>query len=165
VKSIAWSANANFVATCSRDKTIWVFEQDEEEDGDDLEYSCMGVLSGHEGDVKKVKWHPHRDQLYSASYDDTIKCWSYQNSLEDWVCTYTMSGHSSTVWSFDFDPKGEYLASCSDDKTWILWRITEKSYTKVAVVAGDHFRAIYSISFSPFSVFGWHFVATCGSDN
>jgi len=75
VKSIAWSSNADFVATCSRDKTIWVFEQDEEE-GDE-EYSCMGVLSGHEGDVKKVKWHPDLDVLYSASYDNTIKSWSF----------------------------------------------------------------------------------------
>ena len=48
MKSIAWSANANYIATCSRDKTIWVFEQEEDkEECEDLEYSIMGVLSGH----------------------------------------------------------------------------------------------------------------------
>ena len=86
-----------------------MFEHEEDEMDD--EYSCMGVLSGHEGDVKKVKWHPHENLLFSASYDNTVKCWSYQSSLEDWVCNYTMSGHSSTVWSLDFDPSGNFLAS------------------------------------------------------
>ena len=58
VKCVAWSPNGNYVATCSRDKTIWVFEED---DGEVLEYSCMGVLSGHTQDVKFVKWHPTKD--------------------------------------------------------------------------------------------------------
>jgi WD40 repeat protein len=31
------------------------------------------VLQGHTQDVKMVKWHPTRDLLVSASYDDTIK--------------------------------------------------------------------------------------------
>lgn len=44
VKCIAWSPNGNYVATCSRDKSIWIFEEDE---GEVCEYACMGVLSGH----------------------------------------------------------------------------------------------------------------------
>ena len=58
VKCVAWSQNGNFIATCSRDKTIWVFEMDDDEE---CEYSCTGVLSGHSQDVKHVKWHPRRD--------------------------------------------------------------------------------------------------------
>jgi len=76
-----------------------------------------------------------------------------------------MAAHTSTVWSLDFDPSGNYLVSCSDDKTWILWRITDKSYSKLAVVSGDHSRAIYSISWAPKTIGGYHFIATCGSDN
>ena len=76
-----------------------------------------------------------------------------------------MSAHTSTVWSFDFDPTGSFLASCSEDKTWILWRISDESYKKAAVVGGDHIRAIYSISWAPKPFAGHHFIATGGSDN
>lgn len=37
------------------------------------QYECASVLQGHTQDVKMVKWHPTRDLLVSASYDDTIK--------------------------------------------------------------------------------------------
>jgi len=78
-----------------------------------------------------VKWHPQRDQLFSASYDDTLKAWYFDNSVDEWVCKFTMRGHSSTVWSFDFDPTGNFLASCSEDKTWIIWSVTEQGYKKL----------------------------------
>jgi cytosolic iron-sulfur protein assembly protein CIAO1 len=171
VKSVAWSNNADFLATCSRDKTIWIFEPDEVSEmemvgeTDDLEYSCASVLNGHEGDVKQIKWHPDRDHLFSASYDDTIKCWAYEPSMEDWICVYTIKGHSSTVWCLDFDPSGNFLVSCSEDKSWILWRITEKGYSKLATVAGDHFRSVYSISWAPKPLSGKHYIASVGSDN
>ena len=109
----------------------------------------MGVLSGHTQDVKYVKWHPERDELYSASYDDTIKCWAYEDSLEDWVCKYTMSEHKSTVWCLDFDPTGNFLVSCSDDKSWIVWNISATGFSMVGKHENTHFRAIYSVSWCP----------------
>lgn len=96
VKSVAFNHDGTLIATCSRDKTIWIWE--EEDDGDSTEFSCMGVLSGHSQDVKYVKWHPTENWLFSASYDDTIKVWHYEKGLEDWICSYTMTGHTSTVW-------------------------------------------------------------------
>jgi WD40 repeat protein len=81
------------MATCSRDKTIWIREAN-----DDGDYDCVAVASGHTQDVKFVKWHPEKNMLFSASYDDTIKCWKYENSIDDWLCAYTIEGHESTVW-------------------------------------------------------------------
>lgn len=58
--------------------------------------------------------------LASASYDDTVKL--YREEEDDWVCYATLEGHESTVWSLAFDPSGQRLASCSDDRTVRIWR-------------------------------------------
>ena len=58
MKSVAWSHNSEYIATCSRDKSIWIYEADEDEE---MDFSCLAVLSGHSQDVKQVKWHPDRD--------------------------------------------------------------------------------------------------------
>lgn len=64
----------------------------------EFEYSVNGILSGHTQDVKFLKWHPNEDILFSASYDNSIKCWKYEHAADDWLCSYSIEGHLSTVW-------------------------------------------------------------------
>ena len=88
--------------------------------------------------------------------------------MEEWVCKFTINGgHSSTVWCLDFDPSGNFLASCSEDRTWIVWSVTETSYKKLCQVSGTHFRPIYSISWAPQKTEDGqkYRVATVGADN
>jgi WD40 repeat protein len=87
---------------------------------EDYEFTNNGLLSGHSQDVKFIKWHPLKNVLYSASYDNLIKSWKYDHSVDDWMCSYTIKGHDSTVWQLDFDVSGDFLASCGDDKNWMI---------------------------------------------
>ena len=149
MKSIAFNHDGSLIATCSRDKTIWLWERDEDDD-----FSCQAVLSGHSQDVKFVKFAPgEQNLLYSASYDDSIKCWRHEASIDDWICCATLNGHSSTVWQFDIS--GDLIASCSQDQSVIIWKENKELYRTQNV----HERAIYSIS--------WHgdLLATAGADN
>ena len=114
----------------------------------EFEFNVASVLSGHAQDVKFIKWHPIEDYLFSASYDNTIKCWRYDNSVDDWLCSFTMEGHLSSVWQIDFDCTGQYLCSCSEDKTWSIWRIDVKQsdFINLGMISMSHIRSIYSIS-------------------
>ena len=115
----------------------------------DFEFSVNAILSGHSQDVKFVKWHPTENLLFSSSYDNTIKCWVYDNSVDDWLCSFTITGHESTIWQIDFDTTGKFLAACSEDKKWSVWNIQDtRTFSNKGIFPNHHMRSIYSISWS-----------------
>lgn len=118
VKRIAWNRDGRYLASCSRDKSIWIWEVDE----DCEDFECVGVCMEHTQDVKHVVWHPYSDILASTSYDDTTRLWRQDD--DEWVCVSDLHGHESTVWGCDFEPKEDSmrLVTVSADTTGLVWR-------------------------------------------
>jgi WD40 repeat protein len=189
VKYVAWNATGSLLATCGRDKTVWLWETyiDGSIGGSmESEFECIAVLNGHEGDVKCVQFAPSHDVwgdgdeiVLSASYDDTIKVWA--EDAGDWYCACSIADvHKDTIWSLSLSPSGGRLVSASGDGSLAIL----KSYTPkerkerfpdlpdstngvwkcVGMLEGAHQSTIYSVDYAPARA-GHGRIASSGADN
>lgn len=100
VKSVDWSCDGRYLATCSRDKSVWIWETDEANE----EFECINVIQEHEQDVKNVKWHPFENVLASSSYDETCRVFRQDKyDDDDWLCVAKLDQFGGTVWCSDFE--------------------------------------------------------------
>lgn len=163
VKGVCYSSGGALLATCSRDRSVWIWEA-----GLDFDYECVAVLNGHSADIKSVVWHPSIELLVSCSYDGTMRVWVEDE--DDWFCLETLAAQSGTVWSAAFDAEGRGLVSAAEDGSVVVWRRqdpparaigAQPRFTVVARVEGVHDGTVYCVDWNKIN----GLIVTCGGDD
>lgn len=126
VQDITFNSTGKILVSCSADMTIkiWDFVNS---------YECLKTLKGHEHNVSSIAFLPSGDFLLSASRDKLIKQWDITNGY----CVQNFSRHTDWVRMVIVNEDGSYFASCSNDKTIIVWCFITK-IPKVTLVGHEH---------------------------
>lgn len=111
ILSASFSRDGNIIVSCSKDKTIRIWDT---ETG-----KCINVLNGHTMEVYSASFSPNGKLLASGSEDKTVRIWD----VETGKCINCMHGHILKVNSVCFTTDGENVISVSDDGDTRIWNI------------------------------------------
>ncbi|XP_013116021.1 protein HIRA homolog [Stomoxys calcitrans] len=106
VLDLAWSPQDRWLASCSVDNTIIIWDVQNFP-------VIITTLRGHTGLVKGVAWDPVCKYLASQSDDRSVKIWK----TRDWTCSSTITepfqecGGTTHILRLSWSPDGQYLVS------------------------------------------------------
>jgi U4/U6 small nuclear ribonucleoprotein PRP4 len=98
----------------------------------------IATLSGHNGRVVRVEFHPSGQYLASASEDTTWRLWDVNTTTE----LLLQEGHSAGVFALGFNGDGSLLASGGLDSIGRVWDL--RTGRTVMILEG-HIKPIYAL--------------------
>lgn len=157
VLDLSWSPDHKFLASCSVDNSIVVWNAKELP-------QKLTVLNGHQGLVKGVTWDPVGKYVASQSDDRSVRIWRVSDWKEVKVITepFKKCGGTTHVLRLSWSPDGKYIVSAhalnNDGPTAQI--IERGSDWKTGMDFVGHRKAVEVVLFNPHM-----FVASDKKDN
>lgn len=134
VRTVAFSHRGRFLASSGDDSTIRIWNT--------TSGFCLNVLQYSAHWIHSVSFDPTNSRyLVSGGDDQIVRCWDRKERL-----SWSLAVHDRRICSVAYSPKGDLIASGSDDNTVILWDVAAQSVR-------DRFTqpelGIKSVAFSP----------------
>lgn len=133
-------SNHNLILTGGMDQDAILFHK---ETG-----KILSVLSGHSKQVNDILFHPTLDVVFSASADRTARLWTL-NEKGEYKTGHTFKTHHDEVTGISLQSSGDYIATCSLDKTWGFFDITTGACLVQSDPADSENSGYTAISFHP----------------
>lgn len=102
----SWSPNGNWLASGGIDGTLWLFKSNGER---------LAKMPGHSRYVHSVRWNNTGDRIATASVDDKVIVWSFEEQRR--LKTLDAQFALSSAWS----PDGKHLASGTGSDFIKIW--------------------------------------------